>query len=111
MSDQSASPAHAREFAAVSAQAFAFAQGAGTFQALPGSLLPGDAARQEVPLDELGFFRLTAPSDIAEIQHLRAEIQLPACATSDPGFRAREKKETRKVSLGHSSGATSSSAP
>jgi hypothetical protein len=111
MSDQSASPVHARDFGALPSRAYAYGKAPGAYPALPASLPPADAGRVEVPLDELGFFRLTAPSDIAEIHHIRAEIQLPASAVADPGFRAREKKETRKASWGHSSGATNSSAP
>jgi hypothetical protein len=111
MSDHSASPAHVRDFATLPSQVFAYAKQHDSYPALPASLAAAEAGRIEVPLDELGFFRLTAPSDIAEIHHLRAEIQLPASAVADPGFRAREKKETRKALSGHSSGATSSSAP
>jgi hypothetical protein len=110
MSDQSASQAHARDFAGLPSQAF-HGTPRGAFAPLPPSLPPPDTGRMEVPLDELGFFRLTAPSDIAEIHHLRAEIELPASALAAPGFRAREKKETRKGWWAHSSGATSSSAP
>jgi len=106
MSDQTASPAYAREFPALPPQALAYARPNVGFP-----MLPAEAGRMEVPLDELGFFRLTAPSDIAEIHHLRAEIQLPVSAVADPAFRAREKKETRKASWAPSSGATSSSAP
>lgn len=50
--------------------------------------------RQEVPLDEVSFEHLKAVSDIAQILHLRGEIQLPASALADPSFHTREKKET-----------------
>ena len=111
MSDSTASPAHAREFAALPSQVFAYAQTRDAYPALPSSLPPPEIARHEVLVDELSFFRLTAPSDVSEIQHLRAQIQLPGSAMADPGFRALEKKETRKAWSGHSSGATRSSAP
>jgi len=111
MSDQSASPAHGRDFAALPSRVYAYAKSRGAYPALPVLAPQAEAGRMEVPLDELGFFRLTAPSDIAEIHHLRAEIQLPASAVADPAFRAREKKEIRKALWEHSSGATKSSAP
>ena len=111
MSDQTASPARSRDFAALPSPVFAYAGPQGAYPVLPVSHPPAEAGRMEVFLDELGFFRLTAPSDIAEIHHLRAEIQLPASAVADPTFRAREKKEIRKALWEHSSGATSSSAP
>jgi hypothetical protein len=97
MSDQSASPMHARDFGAMQSPAYHYPP-AGAYPALPVSLPPSEVGRKEVPLDELSFFRLTAPSDIAEIHHLRAAIQLPASALADPDFQAREKKEIRSVS-------------
>jgi hypothetical protein len=98
MSDHSASPVHARDFAALPSRAFGYLPGPGAYPALPISLPPTEIGRKEVPLDELGFFRLTAPSDIAEIQHLRAGLALPASALADPDFQAREKKEIRSDS-------------
>ena len=50
--------------------------------------------RLELPLDELSFHRLTTTAAIAQILHLRGEIQLPAAALADPSFHTREKKET-----------------
>lgn len=50
--------------------------------------------RLELPLDELSFHRLTTTAEIAQIMHLRGEIQLPAAALADPSFHTREKKET-----------------
>jgi hypothetical protein len=58
---------------------------------------------KEVPIDELNFCHLKTPGEIARISHLREEIQLPAGVTADPGFRAREKKETRRASSAPSS--------
>ena|SRR5438105_10558864 len=109
MSDRSASPLRARPFAARHAQAFVPPPGA--HPASPFPLSRAEIARREVPLDELSFFHLKSPSDIAEIQHLRSKIRLPASAVATPGFRAQEKKETRKASSGHSNGAIRSSAP
>jgi hypothetical protein len=103
MSDQSASPAHAREFAALPSRVFGYQPGPGSYPALPISLPPAEVGRKEVPLDELSFFRLTAPSDIAEIQHLRSALALPASALADPEFQAREKKEIRSGSWAPSS--------
>jgi hypothetical protein len=88
MSDHSASPAHGRDFAPLPSQTF-------SYPALPISLAPAEIGRKEVPLDELSVFHLRTASDIAEIQHLRAAIALPASALADPDFQAREKKETR----------------
>jgi hypothetical protein len=48
---------------------------------------------QQVPLAELAFRQLRTPREIAEINQLRAEIQLPDAVVADPGFGAREKKE------------------
>jgi hypothetical protein len=52
----------------------------------------------QVPVEELRLRHLRTPGEIAQIIHLREEIQLPAAALADPGFRAREKKETRTAS-------------
>ena len=51
-------------------------------------------SRLDLPLDELSFYRLCNVEEIARIQHLRGEIQLPAAALADPSFHTREKKET-----------------
>ena len=53
--------------------------------------------RLDLPLGELSFHRLTTPAEIAQILHLRGEIQLPASALADPSFHTREKKETSTV--------------
>jgi hypothetical protein len=60
-------------------------------EALPDGKVDG---RLELPLEELSFHRLTTPAEIAQILHLRGEIQLPAAALADPSFHTREKKET-----------------
>lgn len=51
--------------------------------------------RIEVPIEELAFSQLLSPVEIARVRHLRSEIQLPEAVRADPGFAAREKKETR----------------
>jgi hypothetical protein len=111
MSDPSASPAQVRDFAALPSQAFAYAKQHDSYPALPASLGAAEAGRIEVPLDELGFFHLRSASEIAEIQHLRSVIALPAAALSDPDFHTREKKETRSVSWAPSNTRANSSEP
>ena len=66
---------------------------------LPAAPMPAGKVdgRLELPLDELSFHRLTTPCEIAQIMHLRGEIQLPASALADPSFHTREKKETSTV--------------
>ena len=87
------------KLAALPSQVFAYGKAQGAYPVLPAPAAPpAEAGRMEVPLDELSFFRLTAPSDIAEIQHLRAALALPAAALADPDFQAREKKEIRSGS-------------
>lgn len=63
----------------------------------------------ELEPGEVRFLRLRTAVELRRIEHLRAEIHLPAVAVADPGFRAREKKEMRKASSGLSSGAVASS--
>lgn len=58
---------------------------------------------------EVTFRRLRTAGEIARIQYLRAEIQLPDSVLRDPGFHALEKKETRMESSPHSNGAAPSS--
>ena len=53
--------------------------------------------RLDVPLSELNFRHLQTIAEIASIAHLRKEIQLVAAGAADPGFVAREKKETRRA--------------
>jgi hypothetical protein len=111
MSDQSASPVHVRDFAALQSPAFRYQPGPRAYPAMPASLPPAEVGRKEVALDELSFFRLTAPSDIAEIHHLRAELQLPASVLADADFQALEKKETRSGSWARSNTRASSLEP
>jgi hypothetical protein len=54
------------------------------------------AGRLEVPVDKLSFCHLRTPAEIARIRHLRSEIALPEAVLADPGFHAREKKETSR---------------
>jgi hypothetical protein len=54
------------------------------------------AGRLEVPVDKLSFCHLRTPAEIARIRHLRSEISLPEAVLADPGFHAREKKETSR---------------
>lgn len=65
----------------------------------------------DVPFAELVFRQLRTGREIAQISHLREEIQLPDAILSDPGFAAREKKETSRGSWVRSSAAAGSSAP
>ncbi|MBE7368235.1 hypothetical protein [Ramlibacter pallidus] len=51
----------------------------------------------ELQPEDVAFRRLRGASEISRITHLRREIALPAAALGDPGFAAREKKETRSV--------------
>lgn len=67
--------------------------------------------REEVPLGELSFRQLRTKAEIAQVRHLRREIQLPAAALADPSFSAREKKETSRGLSARSSAAASSSGP
>lgn len=83
------------------------------WDALPALGLEAPAKRPrsfEVQLDEIEFRRLQAADEIEAIQKLRGEIQLPGAALADPGFIAREKKETGKAWSAGSNGVTSSSA-
>ncbi|MGE0332269.1 MAG: hypothetical protein AB7P37_16445 [Ramlibacter sp.] len=65
----------------------------------------------DLDIRELRFCHLQAPREIARVQHLRQEIQLPGTTLSDPEFAAREKKETSLVLSGLLSGADNSSEP
>jgi hypothetical protein len=76
---------------------------------LPDMPAAGQATHKEVPIQELRFRHLKSPEEIAWISHLRQEIQLPPSVLADPGFRAREKKETGKVSWAPLSAGESSS--
>jgi hypothetical protein len=69
------------------------------------------AARLEVTPGELRLRHLTGSWEIAEVAHLRRQIQLPAAVLADPEFAALEKKETGSAWSRHSSGATSPWAP
>jgi hypothetical protein len=50
----------------------------------------------ELQPQDVAFRRLRG-SQISRVTHLRSEIQLPASALEDPGFAAREKKETKSA--------------
>lgn len=65
----------------------------------------------DVPFAELVFRRLRTGREIAQISHLREEIQLPDAILSDPGFAAREKKETSRGWLARLNAGARSSAP
>ena len=78
---------------------------------LPGRV-PAPRARTrsyEVRLDEVEFRRVRASDELAAIQRMRAEIQLPGTAVADPRFQTREKKETRRGWSALSNGVTTSS--
>lgn len=55
------------------------------------------AGSRELPLDELEIQHLRGMDEIAQVVHLRSEINLPAAALADPAFISREKKETSTV--------------
>ncbi|WP_156385504.1 hypothetical protein [Ramlibacter sp. Leaf400] len=55
------------------------------------------AGSRELPLDELEIQHLRGMAEIAQVVHLRSEINLPAAALADPAFISREKKETSTV--------------
>jgi hypothetical protein len=66
------------------------------------ALVPGPAP------EGLAFHELHTPEEFAQVSHLRGEIQLPEAVRGDPGFAAREKKETSRGSwvLSHSADAS-----
>lgn len=66
--------------------------------------------RLDVSPHELQFRALRTPREIASIQHLRRQIQLPAGVQASAGFAVLEKKETRRGSSPRSSGVSSPSA-
>ena len=69
--------------------------------------MPPDRRRFEVAPGELQLRHLTRPREIAEVAHLRRQIQLPAAVLADPGFAALEKKETATAWSRRSSAASS----
>jgi len=69
------------------------------------------AGRLDVPIDQLSFRQLRTPAQIARVLPLRQAIALPETVLSDPGFDAREKKETRRGWLARSSAMAPSSGP
>jgi len=71
---------------------------------------PHAPARLDVSADELWLHGLKSPREIADIQHLRRQIQLPAHVLADPGFAVLEKKETNRASSRRFGGVTSLSA-
>ena len=73
--------------------------------------VPPERRRFEVAPGELRLRHLTRSWEIAEVAHLRRQIQLPAAVLADPGFAALEKKETAAASSRHSSAVTSPWAP
>jgi len=78
---------------------------------LPGRV-PEPRARtrsNEVRLDEVEFRPVRASDELAAIQRMRAEIQLPGTAVADPRFQTREKKETGRGWSALSNGGTTSS--
>jgi len=78
---------------------------------LPGRV-PAPRARMrsyEVQLDEVEFRCVQASDELAAIQRMRTEIQLPGTAVADPRFQTREKKETGRGLSALSNGVTTSS--
>jgi hypothetical protein len=72
---------------------------------LPAGLGEQPGSRLEIVPDELQLRALSTRREIATIQHLRQQIQLPAAVMADPGFAALEKKETSPGWSPHSGGA------
>jgi hypothetical protein len=72
--------------------------------------LPATVVRPEISPDEVWLQQLTTAREIAGIEHLRRQIQLPAAVLADPGFASLEKKETKSAASRHCSGVTSPSA-
>jgi hypothetical protein len=72
--------------------------------------LPASVVRPEISPDEVWLQQLTTAREIAGIEHLRRQIQLPAAVLADPGFAILEKKETKSVAWRHCSGVMSLSA-
>jgi hypothetical protein len=72
--------------------------------------LPQPAVRPEISPDEVWLQQLTTAREIAGIEHLRRQIQLPAAVLADPGFATLEKKETNSAGSRRSSGVMSLSA-
>jgi hypothetical protein len=72
--------------------------------------VPETAPRLEVSPHEVQLRALTTPREVASIQHLRRQIQLPAGVLASPGFATLEKKETKRGSSPRSSGVISPSA-
>jgi hypothetical protein len=67
------------------------------------------APRAELAADEMWLQPLAGPRELAGIEHLRRQIELPASVRADPAFTALEKKEIRAGWWRHSGGATSPS--
>lgn len=67
------------------------------------------APRTELAADEMWLQPLAGPRELAGIEHLRRQIELPASVRADPAFTALEKKETRAGWSPHSGGAMSRS--
>ena len=61
----------------------------------------------ELHAEEVSFTQLRGPREITRVSHLRGQIALPASTVDDPGFAAREKKETSRVSWAPSCGMAS----
>ena len=61
----------------------------------PGMALQYEPAPlRDIPVAELGIFRLHSATDICHVAQLRRGIDLSAAASADPDFLHREKKET-----------------
>jgi hypothetical protein len=71
------------------------------------AMAPEAGRRIEVAPGEVRLRQLTGDWEIAEVAHLRSQIQLPAAVLADPGFAALEKKETGSAWSRRSSSATS----
>jgi len=78
---------------------------------LPPSFYEPPAITTELQPQDVAFQRLRGAAEISRVLHLRSEIQLPMSALTDPGFAAREKKETKSAWSAPSCGTVNTSAP
>lgn len=66
--------------------------------ALAGRFPGEEPSPTELRAEEVSFTQLRGPREITRVLHLREQIALPASTADDPGFAAREKKETSRAS-------------
>lgn len=66
--------------------------------ALAGRFAGDEPSSTELRAEEVSFTQLRGSREIRRVFHLREQIVLPASTVDDPGFAAREKKETSRAS-------------